>query len=73
MNDQEREAHIADCGRLFIKAHSEGDMVAARRWLELQAEAVKARTPQQVARMESCYFAAEGDRSRTAAMERGAV
>jgi hypothetical protein len=68
--DAEREAHIADCGRLMQKAYSEGDPAAARRWLEMQNEAIRARTPRQVARMEGCYFAQQGDLARADALRR---
>lgn len=70
MSDQEREEHIAACGRRMVKAHNEGDTAAARQWLKLQNEAIAMRSPQQVARMEACYFAAEGDRTRQAAQGR---
>lgn len=70
MTDAEREAHIVDCGRLMQKAYEEGDPAAARRWLELQNEAIRARTPRQVARMEGCYFAQQGDLTRAAALRR---
>lgn len=64
MTDAELEQHIEDCGRHFLKAHKEGDMVLAREWLAKQAEGVNARSPAQVARMESCYFAHQGDLAR---------
>jgi hypothetical protein len=70
MTDAEREAHIADCGRLMQKAYSEGDPAAARRWLEMQNEAIRARTPRQVARMEGCYFAQQGDLARAESLRR---
>lgn len=70
MTDAEREVHIADCGRLMQKAYDEGDHAAARRWLELEIEAIRARTPRQVARMEGCYFARQGDLARAAALRR---
>lgn len=70
MTDEEREEHIKSCGLLLLKAHREGDIEGAKRWLELQNEAVKARTPRQIARMEGCYFAEEGDRARQAAQGR---
>lgn len=70
MSDGEREEHIAACGRLMLKAHAEGDTAAARQWLKLQNEAIAMRSAAQVARMESCYFAAQGDRAREAAQGR---
>lgn len=70
MTDAEREAHIADCGRLMQKAYDEGDYAAARRWLELETEAIRARTARQVARMEGCYFAQQGDLARAEALRR---
>lgn len=66
MTDAEREAHIVDCGLLMQKAYAEGDHVGARRWLELQAEAIRARTPAQVARMEANHFTAHGGQRRAA-------
>ncbi|MDQ0082908.1 hypothetical protein J2W35_003267 [Variovorax boronicumulans] len=71
MTDAEREAHIVDCGRLMKKAYDEGDMAGARRWLDLQNDAIRARTPRQVARMEGCYFAQQGDLARQRALQRG--
>ncbi|NDZ11511.1 hypothetical protein C7T35_01300 [Variovorax sp. WS11] len=67
MTDEEREAHIKSCGLLLLKAHREGDVEGAKHWLALQNEAIKARTPRQVARMEGCYFAEQGDLARQAA------
>lgn len=64
MTDEEREAHIKRCGLLLIRAHREGDTEGAKRWLAQQTEAIKARTPRQIARMEGCYFAEQGDQSR---------
>ena len=72
MTDAEREAHIKSCGLLMLKAHHEGDAAGARHWLELQNEAIRARTPRQIARMEDCYFADEGDKARAAAERRAA-
>lgn len=70
MTDVEREAHIVDCGRLMKKAYDEGDLAGARLWLALETEAIRARTPRQVARMEGCYFAQQGDLSRAEALRR---
>jgi hypothetical protein len=67
MNDQEREAHIVDCGTLMLKAMEEGDRTGAKRWLKLQNEAVLGRSPAQVAKLEACYFASDGDKARQAA------
>ena len=62
--DEELEAHIVDCGKRLAKAHAEGDTAAAREWLSLETEAIAARSPAQVRRMEECYFSAEGERAR---------
>jgi hypothetical protein len=67
MTDAEREAHIAACGRHMLAAAAAGDTVTARHWLDDMVAAVKQRSPVQVAAMESCYFAAEGERARLAA------
>lgn len=72
LTDAELEAHIADCGRLFLKAHTEGDMALARRWLAEQTKAVQSRSPAAVARLEDCYFSAEGERARLDAHRRSA-
>lgn len=69
MTDAEREAHIKSCGLLLIKAHREGDVEGARKWLQLQNEAIAGRSPRQVALMEDCYFASMGDQAREAAMK----
>ena len=73
LSDAELEQHILDCGRHFLKAHGEGDTGAARQWLTAQAEAVRSRSPAQVARMESCYFAAEGEAARRAAQSQQVI
>lgn len=70
MTDAEREAHIVDCGRLMKKAYDEGDFDLARHFLALEMEAVRARTPRQIARMEGCYFAQQGDLARAEALRR---
>jgi hypothetical protein len=70
MTDAEREAHIVDCGLLMQKAYEEGDVAAARRWLDLQNDAIRSRTPRQVARMEGCYFALQGDLARAESLRR---
>lgn len=70
MTDAEREAHILDCGRLLKKAYDEGDFELARHFLALEMDAVRARTPRQIARMEGCYFAQQGDLARTEALRR---
>lgn len=70
LTDAELEAHIADCGRLFLKAHGEGDMPLARHWLAEQSRAVASRSPAAVARMEDCYFSYEGEQARMDAQRR---
>lgn len=64
LTDAELELHIVDCGRLFLKAHWEGDMPLARHWLAEEIKAVRARLPAQVARMEDCFFSYEGEQAR---------
>jgi hypothetical protein len=60
MTDQEREAHIKDCGRMMQKAYEQGNRQEADQWLQAQTEAVKGRSGVQVALMEGCYFDAQG-------------
>lgn len=68
LTDQEREQHIADCGRLMLEAMAEGNREAAEGWLQAQNMAIASRSPKQVARMEaerglsglSCYFDTKG-------------
>lgn len=59
LNDKELERHIRDCGGrvLFHMAEWErfgnfADRGAAQYWLNLQNDAIRARSPAQVARME---------------------
>lgn len=61
--DAAREEHIAACGRLMVKAMQEGDRAAAQQWLKLQNEAIAARSPAQIQRMEQDYFGAQGEQS----------
>ncbi len=72
MNDAEREAHIKDCGRRMEAAYAAGNRQEAEQWLQAQAEAIRARSPLQVVRMESCFFADQGDAAR-AMLERKAA
>lgn len=70
MNDAELEQHITDLGLLIQKAYAEGDRAAAVAWAAARAEAIKARSPQQVARMEEerglgpCQFTVMGEAAR---------
>lgn len=73
MTDAERETFIEAAGRRFVAAHSAGDMETARLWLAEQTLAVKERTPAQVARLEQCYFSAEGEKARLAAQTGGSL
>lgn len=57
--DDENEKHIANCGHLSLLAYAaysafgcEDDRAEANRWRVLRDEAVKARSPAQVRRME---------------------
>lgn len=64
MTDAEREAHIADCGRLMLEAMAANNREEAEGWLQAQNQAIASRSPAQVARMEAerglqyepCYF-----------------
>lgn len=74
MTDAELESHITDLGLLIQKAYAEGDRAAAVAWSNARTDAIKARSPQQVARMEderglgpSCYFHDRGEADRAAA------
>ena len=69
--DAVREKHIAECGRQVNAAYARSDHTAARQWLDLQTQAVKARSPVQVAAMERDYFSEEGERARLAARTGG--
>lgn len=69
--DHMRELHIAECGRRINAAYRAGNHTDARRWLDLQTQAVKARSPEQVARMEREYFSEEGEQARIAARAKG--
>jgi hypothetical protein len=57
--DAENEKHAAACGWLSLRAYAayeafgcEEDRAEARRWGEMRDQAVRARSPAQVARME---------------------
>ena len=59
MSDQERELHIKDCGELMQAAMARyeasnnlHDRADADAWRMLMEKAIKARSPEQVARME---------------------
>lgn len=59
MSDQERELHIKDCGELMQAAMARyeasnnlHDRADADAWRILMEKAIKARSPEQVARME---------------------
>ena len=73
MNDAELEQHIADLGRLILKAMAEGDRPAAVAWSNARTAAIMARSPAQVARMEEerglgpCQFTVAAERDRAAA------
>lgn len=66
MTDEEREAHISDCGRLMQQAYGRGNREEALGWMQAQREAIKARSLNQVATMESCYFIERGAADRAA-------
>lgn len=73
MNDAELEQHIADLGRLILKAMGDGDRAAAVAWSNARTAAIMARSPEQVARMEEerglgpCQFTVMGEADRAAA------
>ena len=51
MTDEQREALIADYGQNMLAAHARGDIEQAKRWLDLEYQAIKQRSPEQKARM----------------------
>lgn len=61
MTDQEREDYIKACGDRMRKAYEAGNREDAELWLQAQNQAIKDRSPDQVARMEGCFFAATGE------------
>lgn len=73
MTNAELELHIADLGRLMEKAYAEGDTATARAWMDARTEAIKSRTPEQVAALETrlglapCQFTVMGEEARAAA------
>ena len=64
MTDAEREIMIKATGDLMLQAQEAGHPGAARTWLEAQSKLIKGRSPAQVARMEACYFAQQGEVDR---------
>lgn len=72
MTDEEREQHIQDCGRLMLEAMANGNREEAENWLQAQNQAIAARSPEQVKRMEiarglagtSCFFDTQGELDR---------
>lgn len=81
MTEEEREAHIGDCGRLVESEMKAGNREAAMSWLQAMQDAIKARTPEQVARLEGergllpepCYFHDQGERDIPAMYRRQAA
>jgi hypothetical protein len=75
--DLEREQHIQDCGHRMELAMQLGDRKQAREWMDLQHQAIKARSEAQKARMERViddgldYFSTEGQRARRMLDARG--
>lgn len=53
MTDAELELHISSLAILIEKAMVEGDTAGARAWAAARAEAIKARSPEQVQAMET--------------------
>lgn len=52
MNEADVDAHIRDCGVLMQQAFALGMRAEAAQWLEKQAQAIRSRTPEHVARLE---------------------
>ena len=61
MTDEQREAHIKECGRQMIQAYEAGDREKAMYWLQAEITTIKARSPAQIARMEGCFFDMQGE------------
>ena len=72
MNDTELELHIASLATLVEKAMADDDRASAVAWAKARAEAIKARSPEQVEAMESrlglgpCQFVVQAERDRAA-------
>ena len=66
VSDAELEQHIDDLGRLIVKSYREGDRASAVAWSDARTSAIKARSAEQIARMEEDYFGACGARDRQA-------
>lgn len=82
MSDDELEAHIKHCGHLMELEMDRGNRESALNWLQAMQEAIKARSPAQVQRMEQelmqrihepCYFTTKGDEDRIWLLERQAA
>ena len=79
MSDDELELHIKHCGDLMEECYRQGNPEAAHNWLQAMNKAIKARSPEQVAKMEQaaglapCFFADQGDRDRIWLLERQAA
>ncbi|HBH39607.1 MAG TPA: hypothetical protein DDX06_14620 [Curvibacter sp.] len=79
LTDQEREQHIAACGRLMLEAMAEGRRADAEAWLQAQGDAIRGRSPEQITRMEverglaPCYFHDQGERDAQAMLGRQAA
>lgn len=81
MTEEEREAHIGDCGRLVESEMKAGNRESAMSWLQAMQEAIKTRSPEQVARLEAergllpepCYFNDQAGRDVPAMLRRQAA
>lgn len=81
MTELELEEHIGDCGRLVESEMKAGNREAAMSWLQAMEEAIKTRTPEQVARLEAergllpepCYFNDQAGRDVPAMLVRQAA
>lgn len=82
MTDDERELHIRDCGCLIESAYKAGNHEEAKDWLQVMNQAIAARSPAQVEKMEQalnqrihepCYFATKGEEDRDRFLRRQAA
>ena len=64
MKDTELEQHIKDCGQLLETAYNDRNHEDAQLWQAAMFKAIKARSPERVAYLESCYFTERGEADR---------
>ena len=80
MTDEELELHISDCARLMERAVYEGNRAEAEQFRRDMYEAIKSRSPAQVAKLEAkrglspgCYFLEAGEADALALMQSNAA